>query len=194
MITTGKALIGIFVLILIAGATIQFVRTKQDVGMFVKEPRDSGDARPIDAIVPETFTTEGTIVDLLKRGAPITCTYTHTKDGFSGSGTIYLDGVTRFSLTDTQVREGKTYDSHILTTNTDTYLWVTGDTQTFAFKMPVQNPDTTLDTENSATLNQTMVYENATYTCSAWNIDEQVFVPPADVAFSDMASFPKAKR
>lgn len=194
MLTTPKVLVALLACILIIGSATLYMRSQGSREALEKAQHDAVTEKAETAIVPkegvDSFTTEGTIVDLLKRGTPISCAYVHTKDGVTGSGTVYLDGTQRFSLTNAQVREGKPFDSHMIYTSTDMYLWVTGDTKTFALKMPVKNPITSISAQNDATLNQTVVYEDATYTCTPWRIDEQVFTPPTDISFMDIRSLP----
>lgn len=127
----------------------------------------------------------GTIVDLLKLGKSLSCTYTQDSEKSGKSaGVIYLDGIERIRVDAQTEKDGKQYDSHIVYTSTDMYLWVESAEKSFALKVPVKNPVTTYST-TSPELNTQTMYEDVTYICTSWNLDEGVFTPPSDIEFVD---------
>lgn len=188
-----KYIVGIIVflgLIAIGGVVVtQLSQPKDDSGSGAM--KQSSNTETVSE--KETFTQEGTIVDLLALGKPIICSYVQNdvEKKLTGSGTVYLDGLNRFRVDALQNRDGEEFQSNIIYTSTIMHMWVTGQGRTFATTLPVEKPITTLNETNNATLNSTMVYENVVYTCNAWDVDESVFTPPTDIVFTDMrAMFP----
>jgi hypothetical protein len=191
---TAKYLIGIVLLVcLLTVGTIVFTQSSQSKdGSLSEATKQSSNSETVRE--KDVFTQKGTIVELLALGKPIACSYTQNEVGakLTGSGTVYLDGLNRFRIDALQNRDGQEFQSNLIYTETLMHMWVTGQGRTFATTLPVERPITTLDETNKAALNTTMVYENVIYTCNAWVVDESVFTPPTDIAFTDIRSmFPK---
>jgi len=135
----------------------------------------------------EKMTGTGTIIDLLKRGKAISCTYTQDslKAG-KGSGTLYLDGVKHVRVDGHTTKGTEEFDSHIIYNSVNMYMWVQSPQKSFAVVVPVKNPVITTGKSN-ATLDTQTMYDDVTYECTSWKIDESVFVPPRNIVFTDMA-------
>ena len=176
-----NALIGLVVIIVVIGGGWYVYQAGGTPGDTSESALGTeGDAKqPVSGV----FTEEGTVVDLLKLGKSISCTYEQHNAKMDGSGTVYLDGLNRFRVKGVQTQNGSTFESNIIYTPSTMYMWVEGDGKSFALKVPVKEPITTTNSTSDASLNSTVVYEDVTYTCSAWSVSDSLFTPPTNVTF-----------
>ena len=129
---------------------------------------------------------QSSLKSLLQAGKAQTCTFTDKQEGSDVSGKSYItNGKMR---TDIESRtSGGIITTHMILDGNTSYTW--GDGQKTGFKFTV-NPD---EVENSVTKtpnsNQAVdINKVIDYKCSSWTVDNSLFVPPSDVAFSDFSS------
>src|SRR3989344_1662647 len=135
----------------------------------------------------EKISGTGTIIDLLKLGRAISCTYTQESEkAGKGYGSVYLDGLTRIQVDGRTTKGTEEFDSHIIYDSANMYVWIQSPQRSFAVVVPVKNQITTTK-ESSATLDTQTVYDDVTYECTSWDIDESVFAQPKNVTFTDVA-------
>lgn len=150
------------------------------------------------AAAPEAGDTEslagfGSFASLLSLGRNITCDYTYQdEDGNTGSGTGYFAGERmRVDSVMTTVEDGAVYNSHVINDTETMYTWTETAEGTFAVMMPVTEVEETGSVTYEGAdenLGEFSAEQEVTYDCNAWSVDASVFVPPADVEFTDMGA------
>ncbi|MCA9365866.1 hypothetical protein KC723_03140 [Candidatus Kaiserbacteria bacterium] len=133
----------------------------------------------------------GSLASLIGLGQNITCDYSFSDEGNSGSGTGYF-AKDKMRVDSTMQTDGQTYDSHMINDGEYTYVWTTTSDQPFAMKMPVEEfeQDSPLIEEDSQQT-QVSMDQQVEYDCNSWSVDQSVFVPPADIEFTDMEAMMK---
>lgn len=135
----------------------------------------------------------GSFASLFGLGQSITCDYSFSDDeGNSGSGTGYFAN-DKMRVDSTMQSEGQTFDSHMINDGEFTYVWTTSAEQSFAMKMPVEEfeQDDAPMVEEDHQQAQVSMDQEVEYDCDRWTADSLMFVPPADVEFTDMEAMMK---
>jgi len=132
------------------------------------------------------------IKDLLTQGGNQMCTFSSSGENGMSEGTTYVSGQnirTDFSGTSA---DGQTYEGHSIMDGTYMYTWTSPQEPGFKIAMD-QDYETMMEeaeeyqAEETTTNNQVDINEKLDYKCSAWNGDSAMFVPPADVEFTDFS-------
>lgn len=140
-------------------------------------------ARPNDLPDTDNMPTDegrftGSIQDLFSRGKDIMCSYTHTDDKSTTNGTIYIAGEKLYGDIATSYGD-TTQHANIIRSDQTIYIW--DPTTQKGFQM------TTNDTSGSG---NTQIFQNKLdFNCIPWNRDEQKFVPPSSVTFTDPTTY-----
>ena len=128
---------------------------------------------------------KSTLKDLLAKGIAQKCTFSDKMEGVDSSGIMYISGNKMRGDFDSVV-EGKTMASHMIFENNTAYNWSDGQKTGMMFKM---DPNEAKDAQNEVKQNQQFDPNKVIdYKCSAWIVDNSLFVPPSDVKFSDLSS------
>ena len=119
----------------------------------------------------------------LASGKPQKCEIKFSQENNQNQGTVYVaNGKMRNDSTATV--SGKTMVSHMILDNNTVYTWMEG--QTTGFKMQATA------TEEQKTDGQQKrpvdLDQKVDYSCEGWSVDGSVFVPPANITFTDFSS------
>lgn len=128
----------------------------------------------------------GSIKDLLKLGRSIKCDLAKaSKDIVAGE--VYISG--KKARSDFQIKDstGKTSTGHFILDNTTMYSW-TDQNKAQAMKIDVAELEKQAGTTQASNSGADNYSNNSDYRCTNWSVDSSMFVPPADVKFSDFSA------
>lgn len=121
---------------------------------------------------------------LFSRGDSQECTFQSSEDGYTSSGTVYVDSDNRMRGDFTTMGPDGTDNSHMIVMQNDSYIWSNGEAQ--GLKMTFNPNDTTDDYGGSETdmpndaINPN---ENYDFSCKSWRTDNSKFELPPGVEF-----------
>lgn len=141
---------------------------------------------PATPVQEEPETMSMTFDELLEQGDDFSCTFTDTSDGTSTTGTVYVSSSDERLYGDFQVTDGETYDAHIMHDGMTTYIWTSNMAQGIRFDI---GEDESIfgdeETEDGVGIDDE---EPIDFACDDWDVDEDLFVPPSDVEFTDFGA------
>jgi hypothetical protein len=146
---------------------------------------------PVVPPEPEHVTGSDSLQSLIALGRTLKCGF-HTSDG-----TTTTDGTAYFNNGKLRVETAYTGTSSVaessnLIINGDTmYTWAKTKAGSFAIKMPTASISSTTASSTTHRDGEVSLQNKVTYDCMAWDVDDAVFVPPADVSFMDMGAMMK---
>lgn len=121
--------------------------------------------------------------ELIERGDDMQCDFSYSDETSGGnvSGTMYVtDEGKRFRGDFTMNQNGQTFESHIIRDNATAYTWGETPYGTMGTTFQINEPDDISEAEGLSS------DQEVEYSCSGWSVDQQFFVPPSDVEFTDM--------
>jgi len=128
--------------------------------------------------------TRKSLLDLIKIGQNVRCTFKSEVTNGSTEGTVYVSGQNirgDFSIKTTS--DGKTTQTSMIKTGDTSYVWGAG--LPTGIKM-------TVSLETLAANKQASQYvdpnQKVDYNCVPWNVDSSLFTPPSNIKFTDMTS------
>lgn len=125
----------------------------------------------------------GSILDLMKLGKSVKCSYSMDTDGNKMDGISYVSGEKVRGDFNVTGPEDMKVESHMISDGQWAYIWSSAMPQGFKMKMTdMETQDSKVPTENTslATLQKKFDYK-----CENWTSDNSVFDVPADVTFTD---------
>jgi hypothetical protein len=131
-----------------------------------------------------TGQTTKSLIDLIKMGQNLRCSFKTDVTNGSTDGTVYVSGQnirTDFNVT----TNGKTLQTSMISMGGTNYIWGSGLPTAGGIKMTVA-----LDkiSQNQQASNYFNANQKVNYNCSPWNVDSSLFTPPSNVKFTDMTS------
>lgn len=128
----------------------------------------------------------GSFRELMGLGQNLTCDFSYVADDTNGAvaGTVYVAGELVRADFD-MMQGGVTYESHMIQDGEMAYTWTVSPQGTFAFRSDVSEATTSGASDSgSANGNRGVdLSQEVDYDCRTWNVDNALFVPPADVEF-----------
>lgn len=127
-------------------------------------------------------TFSGSMRDLVARNQSVKCTFTHSTEINSSSGTVFVSGgKVRGDFDITVPQTGTNLKAFMIADGKDTYVWSSILPQ--GFKMPISDAkmQSSGQPANGIDYNQSLDYE-----CEPWSVDESVFITPTDISFVSM--------
>ncbi len=125
--------------------------------------------------------------ELVQRGQPVTCTFTHDDGTNRTDGTVYMtDGAERirgdFTLQQTGVEP---MEGQMIRKDGYNYVWGSFYEQGIKMAVTESNQEQLFgdDQKNAA------VDEDTEFTCTTWRVDNSMFDLPTDVEFVDTAAY-----
>jgi len=118
--------------------------------------------------------------ELVSLGKSLQCTFESNTEFAKTSGVVYVaDGKVRgnFRVTVSSLGD-QSFDAYMIADTSNTYVWSTLTKN--GFKAPIQKEVQTQPGQEGVDYNQVL-----TYTCTPWQIDQTLFVPPTDVVFQE---------
>lgn len=134
---------------------------------------------------------KGSLLDLMKLGKNVKCTYWTDQEGTTMAGVSYISGQKvrgDFDITtyDVNTEEGSnTIKSHMVTDGEWVYTWSTATPQ--GFKMKVDQPENT-STDTTKEAPTKALNESFDYKCTPWLVDNSLFEIPSDIEFTDFST------
>lgn len=129
--------------------------------------------------------TAESLLDLVKKGQNLRCTYKTDVTNGATEGTVYISGQNvraDFTINVTGQEPAKT---SMIKQGDTTYVWGT--------TMPDKGIKMTVSFDKLAENKQASQYvdpnQKVNYNCSPWNVDSTLFTPPSNIEFTDMTSF-----
>lgn len=118
--------------------------------------------------------------ELVSLGKSLQCTFDSNTEFAKTSGVVYVaDGKVRGNFRVTVSSLGnQSFDAYMIADDSYTYVWST--LAKGGFKAPIQKEVQTQPGQEGVDYNQVL-----TYTCTPWQTDQTLFVPPTDVIFQD---------
>lgn len=151
------------------------------------------------AVIDNTKTATGTIeefvgsmADLLKRGAPLHCSYTITEKNTKIDTVIYVANNKIRSDIEMAPANMPKQIMHSITLGYDQYTWgLQGNKGTKITLTPAEQKK--LSEQQAKTGEQSAgavdLNKKIKYRCGSWRVDNSVFEPPKDIQFEDMTKF-----
>lgn len=131
----------------------------------------------------------GSLQDLLATNQKLKCTYSYsdTETNLTSEGTIYLsDEKMRGDISSNM--EGTTYQSHMIKTGDEVYVWQDGETQGMKMNFTELENQGYMEASEQDTATTTVdLTTSYDYDCSNWIPDNKMFEAPAEVTFSDLS-------
>jgi hypothetical protein len=176
------ALITLGVVVLVVwGATMVFVkRTENKQQTLAKE-------QTTDVASGSGKVAQGQLLEVLKAGGDITCSYEQSDKTPPQRGTIYVSGVKYRG--DFEVGTGSKIDqTHLIGDGGWYYIWTNGTTQ--AFKLNITEIDGQEATNSAAKMlsGYSKMGGSTKLSCENWKANPAVFTPPTDYYFVDMSA------
>lgn len=130
----------------------------------------------------------GTFESLLALGESVVCdiAYTDPEADTDAEGSVFVAGDDMrgdFMLT----HDGEAFDSHMIKSDTMVYTWTESSRGTYAIKMTI-DAEAEAGSDDMGSEQPIEWDQNVTYDCRAWERDESMFTPPADIEFMDPSS------
>jgi hypothetical protein len=133
----------------------------------------------------ETQQTTKSLIDLVRMGQNLRCSFKTEVTNGSTDGTVYVSGQNMradFNVT----TNGKTLQTSMIRMGDTNYMWGSGLPIAGGVKM-------TVSLDKISQSEQTSRYFNANqkvnYNCSPWNVDSSLFTLPSDIKFTDVTNF-----
>lgn len=124
---------------------------------------------------------------LMGLGQNLTCDFSSVSEETGGAvaGTVYVAGELIRADFDME-QAGEAYESHMIQDGEMSYTWTISPQGTFAFKAPISEVPGA-EASGSASGNRSVdLSQEVDYDCRPWNVDNALFIPPADVVFMSM--------
>ena len=141
-----------------------------------------GEQNPQDSAADEEASGEagsysGSLADLLSRGGNWKCTFDHTVEGITSSGTVHISGSRlRGDFTSAIPQLGTPVESHMIHDGTYFYVWTSLFPQ--GFKSKASAGVAAEPGSGNVDINQQL-----DYSCAPWTEDASLFALPAGVEF-----------
>lgn len=165
--------IGVFIL---AGIGAYMVLGNRDSGQSIAPEQAQQAEQMQDQVV------EGrSLIDLMRENQNLTCTYSGED---IGSGTVYLSSGRVRGEFEIETDEG-VIDSNIISVDQKIYVWSDDSEQGVTFSVE-EIEDVNEEEQRPNTVD---LEEKFDYQCSRWSVNEDFFVPPADIEFIDFGEF-----
>ena len=133
---------------------------------------------------PKTEQTSKSLLELIKMGQNLRCTYTSQMSNGSTEGTVYVSGQNVRADFTVKGSDGKTAQTSMIRNGDTSYIWgasmlgkgikmtvaldkITGSKQASQYVDPNQKVD---------------------YNCTPWNVDSTLLTPPSNITFTDMTN------
>lgn len=151
----------------------------------------------------DTMTGSGSILGLMtgNKGQNMECAFVFTSSGARSEGTgFFIDGKARVDTLYSDDTSKQIASYMIMDTPDDTmYVWSLVDGEQTGMKMSIsenkkmaaQLSENNQPAKQAVTPEQLSPESDVQYTCKSWSPDVTVFIPPTDVAFTDMAEMNK---
>lgn len=132
---------------------------------------------------------KGTLLDLLKLGKTLKCTYSMTAENTTTSGTSYVAGTNMRGDFEIINPDGTKLLSHMISTGDWVYTWSSASPQGIKMKLTdteAESPEP--KGSNGEGSSATDAFKNSfDYKCSSWNEDKSMFQLPTDIQFIDLS-------
>jgi outer membrane lipoprotein-sorting protein len=131
----------------------------------------------------EEETIKSTLLDLVKSGKSLKCTFSTGDSNGTYSGVTYVSGIKSSSNFKITAPDGSITESNTIMNGEWMYIWSPGVAQ--GTKMKISDFQTQ---DNTQANSQTNVAKNSIdYKCSAWIADNSKFNPPSEIQFVDLS-------
>lgn len=181
----------ILIVLAIAGYFFMMPKKSMSPALTVDE---TSKIKNIDAEVKEnkqnaaesSNTIEGSIMDLMKKGTSMHCTYTYNQDNVMMSGEFDVSGIKLAGKTTTKTGD-KVFDAYMIGDGDKMYTWTTMPLK-MGWAMKYSEFEAKETTKMSSEMKQKAesYMKNYKYNCSPASIDDSKFKVPADVKFTEM--------
>lgn len=162
------------------------------IGLFIVgkiHPSQRGDFVPLEqqerttpksdgGVVTASETGVGPITALATAGKSLHCIYASINDAIQRKkGVVYLDGVSKIR-TDFQITRPDTdVEAHIINNGAALFMWTVSEKGRTAVTHALDSRPEPKDPEH-------VLYDTVRYNCKLWNVDDSLFVVPADITFA----------
>jgi len=131
---------------------------------------------------------KGSLQDLFARGANLQCTFKYDDENNMTDGTVYLSGKKMrgdFALSQS---DGKSMQSHVIRDDVYGYTWLEGQKQ--GTKIKIETSEKITKDQEGEKDGELFALDNkdVDYDCKAWNVDNSMLKPPANINFQDISA------
>jgi hypothetical protein len=167
------------VILMMWGVTMVFVKRTENKQQTLAKEQTAEAASGSGKVV------QGQLLEVLKAGSDITCSYEQSDKASLQRGTIYVSGVKYRG--DFEVGTGSKIDqTHLIGDGEWYYVWTNGATQ--AFKLNITQLEGQGATNSAAKMlsGYSKLGESTKLACENWKANPTMFVAPTDYYFIDM--------
>lgn len=166
-------------LIVVAGIVYGVTRgAKQDAQTVQSESESTSKQEAISG----TFS--GSMKDLVARNQSVKCTFNHSTDVDTSSGTVYVSGGKIRGDFDINAKQAVgTFQAHMITDGEYSYVWSSLLAQ--GFKMPIAKASAQTASQPTSGVDYN---QNLDYQCESWSVDDSVFITPSDISFVSISA------
>jgi hypothetical protein len=184
----NKTILGVIAAIVVAGGIYWYVDSQKDSPSGRQESsNETGDAARTSENADSSDNRQTSLAALAQSDRPQKCTFSTVTDGFTVTGTSYMDGQGKYRVDYSSRDSSQTYTGHnIFDANATIYMWQDGQAQGFKY-----------DVQSSATAQQAAGLDpnvQTDYDCESWSVDNAMFVPPSSVTFTSFADLMGGQR
>lgn len=119
------------------------------------------------------------LLDLVKQGKTLKCSFVTSSSAGESSGTTYVSGSYSRSDFTSKLADNTTMESHTITDGTYIYIWTAGSPQ--GTKMKIADLS-----DKSTTTKVDTVSNSVDFKCAPWRVDSSLFAVPTDITFADL--------
>lgn len=130
---------------------------------------------------------KGSLLDMIKLGKSVKCTYSTSGEDGSTTGETYVSGTkarTDFTLTS---KDGTKTDSHSVMDGEWVYIWTSATEQGTKMKISDMQKSADSSAANTSTAPENKnLTQSVDYKCSPWVPDDSKFAAPSNITFTDL--------
>ena len=144
--------------------------------------------KPANNNQPISGMVKGTLQDLFARETSMQCKFSYDDEGNKSEGTVYLSGKKMrgdFALSQS---DGKSMQSHVIRDDVYGYTWLEGQKQ--GTKIKIETSEKITKDQEGEKDGELFALDNkdVDYDCKAWNVDNSMLKPPANINFQDISA------
>ncbi|MFZ2663977.1 MAG: hypothetical protein WAX66_01310 [Patescibacteria group bacterium] len=132
----------------------------------------------------------GSLLDLVKLGKNVKCTFGAKDENGESIGTTYVSGNKSRSDFIATTSDGQEFESHSITDNDWIYIWTSQTEQGTKMKLSELPKNDEIDKVSKSESLESF-NENFDYKCSKWIVDESKFNVPSNITFVDFTEIMK---
>lgn len=177
----NKIILAIIILGAVGGYAVYSSRSTPSTE--TQTPSSTASSTPITTESQSQEKFSGSLIDLVSKSAPLTCTFKKNDVNSEVSGTVYMSaGNFRVDYQARIAAAKQTIEGHTIYDGTTSYTWTSLLPQGFKMKIPSIKNLTTADSSSQTSI---LAAQND-YACRTWTPDTALFTAPTSIQFVEL--------